>query len=73
MALVTRSVSSAGSAAGRFDLNTASIDELNRLGGGMIGKAIVRGRPYASPEELLLKRVVSRAKFDRIAARVRAH
>jgi DNA uptake protein ComE-like DNA-binding protein len=66
-------VSSAGSAAGRFDLNTASIDELNRLGGGMIGKAIVRGRPYASPEELLRKRVVSRAKFDRIAARVRAH
>ena len=55
---------------GRFDLNTASVDELNRLGGGMIGKAIVRGRPYASPEDLLRKRVVSRATFDRIRAQL---
>lgn len=48
------------------DLNTASVDELNRLGGGMIGRAIIQGRPYASPDDLVRKRVVSRATFNRI-------
>jgi DNA uptake protein ComE-like DNA-binding protein len=67
----TRPVSSPGSAAGRFNLNTATVDELNRLGGGMIGKAIVRGRPYASPEDLLRRRVVSSTTFERIKAHVR--
>jgi DNA uptake protein ComE-like DNA-binding protein len=67
----TRPVSSSGSAAGRFNLNTATVDELNRLGGGMIGKAIVRGRPYASPEDLLRRRVVSSTTFERIKAHVR--
>jgi hypothetical protein len=62
-------VSSIGGAA-RLDLNTASAEELNRAGGGMIGKAIVRQRPYADPEDLLRKRVVSRATFERIKAHV---
>ena len=49
-----------------IDLNTASIEELNALGGGRIGKAIARRRPYASPEDLLDKRVINRATFARI-------
>jgi DNA uptake protein ComE-like DNA-binding protein len=48
------------------NLNSASSGELDRLGGGMIGKAIVRGRPYGSPDDLVDKRIVSRATFTRI-------
>ena len=53
--------------AGTVDLNTASLAELNGLrGGGMIGKAIIAKRPYASPGDLLSKRVLSRATYERI-------
>jgi DNA uptake protein ComE-like DNA-binding protein len=53
-----------------IDLNTASIDDLNAIGAGRIGKAIARGRPYASPEDLLGKRVLNRATFARIKDQV---
>ncbi len=52
------------------DLNTASVGDLNGLGGGMIGRAIVRGRPYRSVEDLLAKRVINRSTFRRIAPQV---
>lgn len=54
--------------AGRLvDLNTASLEELNELNGaGMIGRAVVRGRPYASPEDLLKKRILNRSTYERI-------
>ncbi|SFV09350.1 Helix-hairpin-helix motif-containing protein [Methylobacterium sp. 174MFSha1.1] len=58
------------SSSGTVDLNTASVAELNGLGGGMIGKAIIAKRPYASPGELLSKRVLSRATYDRIKGQV---
>lgn len=58
-------------AAGRVDLNTASLAELNGLrNGGMIGRAIVQGRPYASLEDLVAKRVLNRATFERIRDQV---
>ncbi|WP_018259747.1 helix-hairpin-helix domain-containing protein [Methylobacterium sp. WSM2598] len=58
-------------APGGIDLNTATLAELNGLrGGGRIGKAIIAGRPYASPGDLLAKRVVSRAVFERIKDQV---
>jgi DNA uptake protein ComE-like DNA-binding protein len=57
--------------AGAVDLNTASLAELNGLrGGGLIGKAIIAGRPYAAPQDLLSKRVLSRAVFERIKDQV---
>lgn len=59
----------AGAKAG-LDLNTASIEELNAIGAGRIGKAIARGRPYASPDDLLAKRVLNRAAFARIKDQV---
>ena len=60
-------------AAGRVDLNTATVEELNALpGAGLIGRAIVRGRPYASPEELLTKRVLNRATYERIKDQITA-
>lgn len=53
------------------DLNTASLAELNRLqGGGSIGKAIVRGRPYSSVDQLLSKRVLSKSTYQRIKDQV---
>lgn len=55
---------------GGIDLNTASIEELNAIGAGRIGKAIARRRPYASPEDLLDKRVLNRATFARIKDQV---
>jgi hypothetical protein len=54
-----------------IDLNTGSVAELNGLrGGGMIGRAIVQKRPYASVGELLSKRVLSRAVYERIKDQV---
>ncbi|WP_276315627.1 helix-hairpin-helix domain-containing protein [Salinarimonas soli] len=55
---------------GRVDLNTASVAELNGLGGGMIGRAIVAGRPYRSAEDLLAKRVLNRATFAQIKGQI---
>lgn len=53
------------------DLNTATVAELNGLkGGGNIGRAIVQRRPYASVDQLLAKRVLSRATYDRIKDQV---
>ena len=48
-----------------IDINSASADELNRLG-GRFGKAIIRGRPYGSIDELVSKRVLTRTAFGRI-------
>lgn len=54
-----------------LDLNTASVADLNRLqGGGTIGRAIVSKRPYTSIDQLLGKRVLSRAVYDRIKTQV---
>jgi DNA uptake protein ComE-like DNA-binding protein len=53
------------------DLNTASLEELNALrGGGLIGRAIIRRRPYTSVEDLLVKQVLSRATYKRIANQI---
>jgi DNA uptake protein ComE-like DNA-binding protein len=52
-----------------LDINTASSDELDRLA-RRIGKAIVRGRPYKSIDELVSKRVLSRGTFGQIKDRI---
>lgn len=52
------------------DLNTASLEALNGLNAGMIGRAIVRGRPYAAAEELVERRILTRASFEKIRPRV---
>ncbi len=53
------------------DLNTASLEELNGLqGGGAIGKAIIRARPYSSVDQLLSKRVLSKGTYQRIKDQV---
>jgi DNA uptake protein ComE-like DNA-binding protein len=57
----------------RVDLNTASLEDLNKLNGaGLIGRAVMRGRPYATPEDLLKKRVINRATYERIKDQIAA-
>ncbi|RDI57950.1 helix-hairpin-helix domain-containing protein [Microvirga subterranea] len=57
---------------GLVDLNAASVQELNSLrGAGLIGKAIVRGRPYRAVDDLLKKRIVNRSLFARIKDQVK--
>jgi hypothetical protein len=53
------------------DLNTASLKQLNTLrGGGLIGRAIIGARPYATTEDLVRKRVLSRSAFARVKDQV---
>ncbi|WP_232630987.1 ComEA family DNA-binding protein [Methylobacterium sp. Leaf118] len=54
-----------------LDLNTATLAELNGLkGGGAIGRTIIGHRPYTSVEQLLSKRVLNRATYQRIKDQV---
>ncbi|TXN39499.1 helix-hairpin-helix domain-containing protein [Methylobacterium sp. WL7] len=55
---------------GSIDLNTASVEQLNGLGAGMIGKRIIEFRPYTSPDELLTRRVLKRSDYESIKAAV---
>ena len=49
------------------DLNRATLDQLNDLRGvGRIGRAIIRGRPYASLDDLVQKRVLRRSTYERV-------
>ena len=57
---------------GGIDLNSASVDVLNHLGGGHIGQSIVKHRPYSSVEDLVKKRVVRRSVYDHIKDQVAA-
>jgi len=61
-----------GTAGGTVDLNSASVDQLNALGAGMIGKRILEYRPYASTDELLSRRVLKRSDYETIKAAVTA-
>jgi DNA uptake protein ComE-like DNA-binding protein len=54
------------------DINTASVDELNRLG-GRFGRAVVSGRPYASVDEPVSKRVLTRSTFSQIKDQITAN
>ncbi len=48
------------------DLNIATVEQLNALGAGMIGKRIIEFRPYTSPDEILTRRVLKRADYEAI-------
>ena len=55
-----------------INLNSASVDALNHLGGGHIGQSIVQHRPYRSVEDLVKKRVVRRSVYEQIKNQVAA-
>ena len=58
-----------------LDLNSASKEDLTALPGIKAGDAdkIIEGRPYDSPNDLLSRRILTKAKFDQIADRVKAN
>jgi len=53
------------------DLNTASLEQLNSLkGAGALGRAIVKGRPYKSVDDLVRKKVLRRQVYEKIKDQV---
>jgi DNA uptake protein ComE-like DNA-binding protein len=58
----------------QLDVNSASKQDLMALPGINAADAdkIIEGRPYDSPNDLLSRRILSKAKFDPIADRVKA-
>jgi DNA uptake protein ComE-like DNA-binding protein len=64
-------VSTTGLPAALIDLNKATVEQLNSLkGAGSLGRAIVRGRPYRSADDLVKKQVVRRTVYERIKDQV---
>lgn len=55
---------------GTVDLNSASVEQLNALGAGMIGKRIIEFRPYATPEDLVARRVLKKSDYEAIRSAV---
>lgn len=62
----------ASSASNLLDINTASLDQLKALPG--IGDAyaqkIVAGRPYAKKNELVQKKIIPQATYQKIAGMI---
>lgn len=53
------------------DLNTAPFEQLNALrDAGPIGRAIIKGRPYASVEDLVKRKVLRRSVYEKIKDQV---
>jgi DNA uptake protein ComE-like DNA-binding protein len=60
--------------AGRVDLNSASEDDLTALPGisHSRARAIIDGRPYNSSHQLVTRRLLTEAQYERISSRVTA-
>ncbi len=65
----TDSVTTGAPDPSRVDINAASVEELNRLG-GRFGRAIIAGRPYTTTDELVSKRVLTRSTFNQIKEQI---
>ncbi|WP_313902710.1 ComEA family DNA-binding protein [Methylobacterium sp. E-066] len=66
----TSPVDQSAAPAGSVDLNSASVEQLNALGAGMIGKRIIEFRPYTSVDDLLARRVLKRSDYEAIKGAV---
>lgn len=55
----------------RIDLNTASFEQLNALrNAGPLARAIIKGRPYASVDDLVKRKVIRRSVYEKIKDQV---
>ncbi len=57
---------------GPLDLNTASAQQLSKLPGitPALATAILAGRPYVAPPDLVKRRILTRPQFNRIKAQI---
>ena len=70
-ASLTEPARSESPAADLVDLNRASFEQLNSLkGAGALGRAIIKGRPYKSVDDLMRKKVLRRPVYERIKDQV---
>jgi DNA uptake protein ComE-like DNA-binding protein len=55
-----------------ININSASVNDLESLPGvdAVRARRIIDGRPYDDPSDLVKKRVVSKAEYDRIAGQI---
>lgn len=63
---------SAAPAAAKIDINSASAEDLAKLPGigDAYAKKIIDGRPYKGKNELLSKKILPKAVYDKIASRI---
>jgi DNA uptake protein ComE-like DNA-binding protein len=69
---ITKGVAEGLARKGPVNINTASDKELARLPGvtPAVAAAIVAKRPYSSTRDLVRKRVMSSAEYDRVKAQI---
>lgn len=58
------------SATGLVNINTASVEKLNAVGAGHVGRTIARHRPYRSLQDLVDHRVLNARDFARIRSAI---